>query len=37
LDAGNSICSNICLATGQGESQGWGSLFGALLSILIID
>ena len=30
LDADNSICSNICLATGQGESQEWGSLFDAL-------
>ena len=30
LDADNSICSNICLATGHGESQEWGSLFGAL-------
>ena len=30
LDAGNSIYSNICLVTGQGESQEWGSLFDAL-------
>jgi hypothetical protein len=30
LDADNSIYSNICLVTGHGESQEWGSLFGAL-------
>ena len=29
LDADKFIYSKICLATGQGESQEWGSLFGA--------